>query len=167
LLGYLTIVLVLSLGDTGKTHFVVAGLIIYAVPIIDTVLAIVRRKLAGKSMSEADDQHLHHMLKRSLGVKGAALTLYAIAAVFATLGVVLTEGRVRIVFTFALVLGAFIGVTAVKIARRAAIEADAARHHVAPPAADATRAAAVVSDKDRPRTPREAVPTAAEPIGNA
>jgi hypothetical protein len=57
---------------------VLAGLIIYAIPIIDTVLAIIRRKLAGKSISDADDQHLHHMLKRSLGVKGAVLTLYAI-----------------------------------------------------------------------------------------
>jgi UDP-GlcNAc:undecaprenyl-phosphate GlcNAc-1-phosphate transferase len=132
LLGYLTIVLVLSLGDTGKTHFVIAGLIIYAIPIIDTVLAIVRRKLAGKSVSEADDQHLHHLLKRALGVKGAVLSLYALAGVFALLGVVLTEGRVRVVLTFALVFGAFIGVTAVKIARRAAIEADAARHHHAP-----------------------------------
>ncbi len=150
LLGYLTIVLVLSLGDTGKTHFVVAGLIIYAIPIIDAFLAIVRRKLAGKSMSEADDQHLHHMLKRALGVKGAALTLYVIAAIFATLGVVLTEGRVRIGVTFALALGAFICVTAVKIARRAAIEADAARHHVAAPDKPLDPAPAT-----RPRTPRE------------
>lgn len=125
LLGYLTIVLVLSLGDTGKTHLVIAGLIIYAVPIIDTVLAIVRRKLAGKSMSEADDQHLHHMLKRSLGVKGAVLTLYGIGALFALLGVILTEGRVRIIITVAIICAAFIGVTAVKVARRAAIEAEA------------------------------------------
>ncbi len=41
--------------------------------------------------------HLHHMLKRSLGVKGAALTLYAIGTGFATLGVALSLGRARVV----------------------------------------------------------------------
>lgn len=125
LLGYLTIVLILTLGDTGQTHLVIAGLIIYAIPIIDTALAIVRRKLSGKRMSDADDQHLHHMLKRALGVKGAVLTLYAIGALFGCLGAWLTEGRVRVVFTVATVFGAFIGVTAVKIARRQAIESAA------------------------------------------
>ncbi len=122
LLGFVTIVLVLSLGDTGKTQLVVAGLVIYAIPIIDTVLAIVRRKLAGRPMSAPDDQHLHHMLKRALGVKGAVLTLYGIAFAFALLGIWLTFGRVRVVFTVALVFATFIGVTAVKIARRQSIE---------------------------------------------
>ena len=125
LLGYLSIVLILSLGDTGKTHLVIAGLIIYAIPIMDTFLAIVRRKLAGKPLSAADDQHLHHMLKRALGVKGAVLTLYLIGAVFASLGLWLTEGRVRVVFAVALVFGAFITVAAIKVARRQAIESQA------------------------------------------
>lgn len=123
LLGFLTIVLVLSLGDTGKTQLVIAGLVIYSIPIIDTILAIVRRKLAGRALSSADDQHLHHMLKRAMGVKGAVLTLYAIAIAFGALGVWLTFGRVRVVFTVAMVFATFIGVTAVKVARRQAIEA--------------------------------------------
>lgn len=122
LLGFCVIAIVLSLGDTGRTHLVVAGLIIYSIPIIDTVLAIVRRKLAGVSMSSADDQHLHHQLKRAFGVKGAVLTLYGIGVVFAALGVWLSFGRVRVVFTIALVIAAFIAVTAVKIARREALE---------------------------------------------
>ncbi len=116
LLGYSTIVIVLSLGDTGKTHLVLAGLIIYAVPMIDTSLAIVRRKVSGKSISDADDQHLHHMLKRALGVKGAVLVLYGIAALFAVLGVALSEGRGRVTYALALVFAAFIGVTSFKIA---------------------------------------------------
>ncbi len=133
LLGYLIIVIVLMLGDTGQTHLVVAGLIIYSVPIIDTALAMVRRALAGKAMSTADDQHLHHILKRSLGVKGAALATYGIAAVFAALGVWLSMGRVRVVFTIALVIAAFIGVTAVKAARRQLLEAQALAAGSAPP----------------------------------
>ncbi len=96
MLGFCTITLILSLGDTpGKTHLVVAGLIIYSIPIIDTVLAIVRRKMAGKSISSPDDQHLHHMLKRALGVKGAVLVLYAIGGTFALIGVALSLGKAR------------------------------------------------------------------------
>lgn len=127
LLGYCTIVIILTLGDTGKTHLVAAGLIIYAIPIIDTVLAIVRRRLAGKSISDADDQHLHHMLKRSLGVRGAVLSLYAIGAGFAVLGVWLSLGRSRLVYAVVLVFAAYIGVTAIKIARRKQIEEQAMR----------------------------------------
>lgn len=125
LLGYTTIVIILTLGATDKTHLVMAGLIVFAVPLIDTCLAIVRRKMAGQSISSADSDHLHHMLKRSLGVKGAVLVLYAIAASFATLGVLVSMGRARVVYIIALMLASFIGVTAIKIARRKIIEQQA------------------------------------------
>ncbi len=126
LLGFCTCVIILTLGDRGQTHLVVAGLVIYALPILDTTLAIVRRKMEGKSISAADDQHLHHMLRRAVGVKGAVLALYGIAAVFAALGVGLTLVRARIIYMIFIVLAAYIGVTAIKIARRRAIEAQAA-----------------------------------------
>lgn len=122
LLGYCTIVIVLMLGDTGKTHLVLAGLIIYAIPIIDTTLAIVRRKMSGRSIADADDQHLHHILKRALGVKGAVFVLYAIGVGFATLGVLLSEGRQRVVYALVSIFAAYIGVTALKIGRRDQIE---------------------------------------------
>jgi len=126
LLGYSMVVLILMLGDTGKTHLVVAGLVIYAIPIIDTALAIIRRKMAGKKMSDADSNHLHHMLKRSLGVKGAVFTLYGIGSAFALLGIAASFGRARLVYALILVLASFIGVTAIKIARRGIIEAEVA-----------------------------------------
>lgn len=125
LLGYMTIVLVLSLGEKGKTHLVVAGLIIYAIPIIDTTLALLRRKLAGRSLSGADNQHLHHMLQRSLGTRGAVFAMYGMAFVFAGLGLLVSLGRVRVVMTIALVLASFIGVLAVKVARSQVLDEDA------------------------------------------
>ncbi len=118
LLGFITIVIILSLGDTGKTALVIAGMTMYAVPMIDTVLAIVRRKLAGKRMSDADSDHLHHMLKRSLGVKGAVLSLYGIGIAFAVIGILMTFGRARITYVFAVVFVSYIGVTAIKLARK-------------------------------------------------
>lgn len=126
LIGFCVCVITMTLGDTGKTYIVVAGLIIFALPIIDMTLAIVRRKLNGKAISAADDQHLHHMLKRALGVKGAVFVMYAIAAAFATLGVLVSQGRARTIYVLAVVLAAFIGVTAIKIARRRHIEEQAA-----------------------------------------
>jgi UDP-GlcNAc:undecaprenyl-phosphate/decaprenyl-phosphate GlcNAc-1-phosphate transferase len=127
LLGFTTIVIILTLGDRGHTHLVVAGLIIFAIPIIDTILAIVRRKMAGKSISDADDQHLHHMLRRALGVKGAVFALYGIGAGFTGLGIALSLGRARVVYAITAVFAAFIVVTAIKIARRKQIEEQAAR----------------------------------------
>ena len=120
----LALVLILMLGDTGKTHLVVAGLVIYAIPIIDTTLAIVRRKMSGQKMSDADSNHLHHMLKRAFGVKGAVFTLYGIGSAFALLGIAASFGRARLIYALILVLASFIGVTAIKIARRGVIEAE-------------------------------------------
>lgn len=127
LLGFSTIVIILMLGDRGQTHLVFAGLVIFAIPIIDTVLAIIRRKLAGKSISDADDQHLHHMLKRALGVKGAVFALYGIGAGLAGLGIAMSLGRARVVYAIALVFLSFIIVTAIKIARRKQLDEQAAR----------------------------------------
>jgi UDP-GlcNAc:undecaprenyl-phosphate GlcNAc-1-phosphate transferase len=123
LLGYCSALMILSLGDTGDTALVFAGLIIYAIPIIDTILAIVRRKLAGKKMSDPDADHLHHMLKRALGVKGAVFTLYGIGIVFCVLGIMLSELRARFIYALVLLLASYIGVYAIKIARRSQIEA--------------------------------------------
>lgn len=127
LLGFTTIVIVLTLGDTGRTHLVLAGLVIYAIPIMDTCLAIVRRKMSGKRMSDPDADHLHHMLKRALGVKGAVLTLYGIGILFGTLGVVMSLWKARVTFAIAGILIAYIAVISIKIARKKQIEDAVAR----------------------------------------
>ncbi|VAX41622.1 Undecaprenyl-phosphate alpha-N-acetylglucosaminyl 1-phosphate transferase [hydrothermal vent metagenome] len=127
LLGFMTITIILTLGDTGRTHLVLAGLIIYAIPIMDTCLAIVRRRMAGKRMSDPDADHLHHMLKRTLGVKGAVLTLYGIGILFGTLGVVMSLWKARVTFAIAGIFIAYIAVISIKIARRKQIEDAVAR----------------------------------------
>ncbi|MFO0873111.1 MAG: MraY family glycosyltransferase [Phycisphaerales bacterium] len=149
LLGYMCIVIILMFGEHGQTHLVFAGLIIFALPIMDTLLAIIRRLLAGVSLSAADDQHIHHQLKRLFGtVKRAVFALYAIAALFTALGVtlaalvVLTDLRVRVVYAIATVIFGFIAVVGVKSARREqirravakAIGGDLAAHGAASPA---------------------------------
>ncbi|MDG2053073.1 MAG: MraY family glycosyltransferase [Phycisphaerales bacterium] len=125
LLGYLSVVIILMFGEYGETHLVVAGLIVFAVPIIDTALAIIRRKMAGRPMSSADNQHIHHQLNRGLGgTRRAVFALYGIGITFACLGILVawmvlfTEIRLLVVYAIVFVLFSFIGAVAVKIARR-------------------------------------------------
>lgn len=125
LLGYLCVVVILMFGEEGHTQLVIAGLIIFALPIMDTCLAIVRRKLAGRPWSSPDSDHIHHQLKRGLGgVKRAVFALYGIAASFAAVGVgvaaitLYTGLRLQVAYTIAIVLFAFIATIAIKNARR-------------------------------------------------
>jgi len=130
LLGFMCVVIILMLGDRGRTDLVIAGLIIFALPIMDTTLAILRRKLSGRSMSSADDQHIHHQIKRAVGggVKKAVFALYGITALFALVGVTLAalvgrgDIRVRFIYAIALLIFGFVAVIAVKAARRRQIE---------------------------------------------
>ena len=90
LLGYGCVVIVLMLGELGQTHLVLAGLIVFGIPIADTMMAIIRRKITGAAMSEGDDQHLHHLLLRRFGsVRHAVLMLYAVGIGLGVLGVAL------------------------------------------------------------------------------
>ena len=150
LLGYLCIVIILMLGHEGKTPLVFAGLIIFALPIMDTALAIARRKLAGRSLSDADDRHIHHQLLKALsGVKRAVVVLYGVSAAFAVLGVslaflvTLTEIRVRVVYAIAIVLFGFVGVIAFKSAHRQEPAKAPSRARSRAKAGDGTRAAAI------------------------
>lgn len=125
LIGYLVVVIILLLGEQGQTHLVFAGLIIFSIPIMDTSLAILRRKLAGVSMSQADANHIHHLAKRALGgVKKAVLALYGLAFMFGVLGVLLGAlaieqiVRLRIVYVAAIVLFAAIAAVSLKTALR-------------------------------------------------
>lgn len=56
------------------------------VPVFDTTFAMIRRKLQGKSIVEADKGHLHHrLLAKGLNQRQTVLTLYAISIIFGIL----------------------------------------------------------------------------------
>lgn len=67
-----------------SSTFITLGLpiLLCAVPIVDTLSAIVRRKLSGKRFDEADKNHLHHVLMRRFGHRNTVLILYAVTASF-------------------------------------------------------------------------------------
>lgn len=62
---------------------VVTPVLILGVPVVDTAVAIVRRKLSGRKISEADKMHLHHrLLAMGFTHRGAVLVVYGIAILF-------------------------------------------------------------------------------------
>ncbi len=123
LLGYLCMASILLFADAeGRSLLLVtAGLIVFAVPITDTSLAIFRRKMAGKPILSPDSQHIHHLLRRAgLSVKQSVGVFYLAAAAFAFLGytMVALELRWRYVLAVFFVLYGFIVVTAYKYGRQ-------------------------------------------------
>lgn len=57
-------------------------ILLLGIPILDTVSAIIRRKLNGKSFSDADKNHLHHVLMKRFGHRNTVLILYIVTALF-------------------------------------------------------------------------------------
>lgn len=81
-LGF-TISAISLLGFKSSTIITLAlPILMCAIPIIDTISAILRRLLSGKKFSEADKNHLHHVLMRRYGHRNAVLILYAVTALF-------------------------------------------------------------------------------------
>lgn len=115
-LGYL--IAVMSLMGFKTAAFVTLGLpvLILFIPIGDTLIAMLRRKLSGKKISEADRSHLHHILmyKLEFGHRNTVLILYAVSMLFGLCAIVNffnpTIGTVMIIILL-LFAGIFIELT--------------------------------------------------------
>lgn len=84
-----------SILGTVKSATIVAVLIpsmALLFPVIDTLLAIVRRVVSGKSIMEADKNHLHHRLLRAgMGQRRTVLCLYGMCGVMGVAAVLLSR----------------------------------------------------------------------------
>ncbi len=85
-IGYMIAVIsLLGFGYKSSSFFTLgAPIVVLMVPIMDTFIAIVRRKVNHKKMSEADRNHLHHKLMFSLelGQRKSVLILYIVTILF-------------------------------------------------------------------------------------
>lgn len=72
----------ISLMGFKSSTFITLGvpILMCAVPIVDTLSAIVRRTLSGKRFDEADKNHLHHVLMRRFGHRNTVYILYLVTA---------------------------------------------------------------------------------------
>jgi len=73
-----------------------AGMVMFALPVLDTSLAFVRRYVNGRPFFAPDKHHIHHQLMaRGLTVKKTVLSLYAMAIGFCLLGASVAVMRTR------------------------------------------------------------------------
>lgn len=83
-LGFMISIIAL-LGFKGATlTTLIIPIVILAIPIFDTLLAIFRRLLKGESIGTPDKDHFHHqLLKMKFSVRATVLIIYAINILFA------------------------------------------------------------------------------------
>ncbi len=108
-LGYcLSIISIIGIAKTYTAIVIIAPLIVFALPLFDTVFAIVRRIIKGKSLKavmEPDAGHLHHkMIQKGLTQKQAVLILYGITATLGMFAIILMESGIWKALSFALII---------------------------------------------------------------
>ncbi len=71
----------------------IVPIVVLAIPIFDTLFAILRRTLKGESIGTPDKEHFHHqLLKMKFSTRTTVLTIYFIDAAFALVSIFLTIG---------------------------------------------------------------------------
>lgn len=108
-LGYiLSIIAILGVAKTYTVIVLIAPLIVFALPLLDTSLAIFRRLIKTKSVKgifKADKEHLHHkIMKKGYTQKQAVLILYAFSATFGMFAIILLESGFWKSVSFALMV---------------------------------------------------------------
>jgi UDP-GlcNAc:undecaprenyl-phosphate GlcNAc-1-phosphate transferase len=96
LLGYNCGMLILLFAERGGVlRWFIAALMIFALPVFDTALAMVRRWRAGRSIFEGDRSHFYDQLvQRGLSVRQTVLVCYGLTLVYAGIGLLMTWLRV-------------------------------------------------------------------------
>lgn len=88
LLGFFVAVMMALFCREGHGRFFLAACVVFALPILDTALAVVRRLLAGKNIFAGDRSHLYDQLvDRGMSVKQVVVLFYILAALAAVIGV--------------------------------------------------------------------------------
>ena len=111
------VIAVISILGVAKTYtaiVIVAPIIVLALPIFDTLWAIVRRIVKTKSIKgvfKADKGHLHHrLMARGYTQKQAVLILYGITATFGMTAIILLDSGVWKAISFALLVIAIVAI---------------------------------------------------------
>jgi len=114
-LGFSCAIMIILLAQERPKWFL-ASMVMFALPVLDTVLAFARRYVAGRPIFSADKFHFHHQLVgRGLTVRKTVLIIYAIAIGFALLGSAIVFMRTRYAVAIYLVVFGSILVTAYKM----------------------------------------------------
>lgn len=113
---------------------VAAPILLFALPIFDTAFAIVRRLASGRSIGEADKDHLHHrLLRMGLSHRSTVLVIWAVTGGLGLAALAVTEVPTQVALMITALVGGFIllgarrlGLLQLRSAEPAAEGADAA-----------------------------------------
>ena len=113
-LGFsLSIISILGIAKTYTIAVIVLPIIVLALPIFDTLLAIIRRLIKGKSIKaifKADKGHLHHkIVRRGFSQRQAVLILYGISAIFGIFALILFDSGIWKALSFLLMVIVAVG----------------------------------------------------------
>ncbi|MBQ3408225.1 MAG: undecaprenyl/decaprenyl-phosphate alpha-N-acetylglucosaminyl 1-phosphate transferase [Clostridia bacterium] len=108
-LGFsISIISILGIAKTYTILVIIAPLIVLALPIFDTVFAVIRRIAKGKSIKaifQPDNGHLHHkLMKLGYSQKEAVLILYGVATTLGMFAIILIESGIWKAISFALLI---------------------------------------------------------------
>ncbi len=90
-IGFMLSALALEGAQKAPTVIAVAiPVVSFGLPILETVLSVLRRLIAGRPVFTADREHIHHkLLERGLSHRQVVIVLYAVSALFALLSLFL------------------------------------------------------------------------------
>lgn len=110
----LSIISILGVAKTYTAIVIIAPIIVLALPIFDTLFAIVRRIIKGKSIKailKPDKGHLHHrLMQKGYTQKQAVLIMYGITAILGMFAIILLESGIWKALSFALLICAIIAI---------------------------------------------------------
>lgn len=110
----LAIISILGVAKTYTALVLIAPIIILGMPIFDTIFAIFRRIIKGKSLKavfQPDKGHLHHkLMAKGYTQKQAVLIMYGITATLGMFAVILLESGIWKAISFALLIVAIVAI---------------------------------------------------------
>ena len=108
----IAVISILGVAKTYTAIVIIAPIIVLALPIFDTLWAIVRRIVKTKSIKgvfKADKGHLHHrLMAKGYTQKQAVLILYGITATLGMVAIILLDSGIWKALSFALLVVVFV-----------------------------------------------------------
>ena len=84
----IAVIALLGFKNVTMTSLIVP-LFVLAIPILDTLFAIIRRFLKGEPISQGDSDHIHHqLLRKNLSVRQTVLIIYLVDILFASASII-------------------------------------------------------------------------------
>jgi UDP-GlcNAc:undecaprenyl-phosphate GlcNAc-1-phosphate transferase len=157
-----------SAHEASTTAGVAIPILAFGVPIMDVVLAVLRRLLRGHPIFRGDTDHIHHkLLRRGLSHRRAVYVLYAVTFMFVMAGMaILIDDKFLWPVIFAVTLGVVVGVQQLRYPEFSDIfHPGVRRRQIVTDAANVRRAADALAASPDFRGVCQALQEALQPLG--